>query len=79
MCLSSSPRSIDSKGSIANYSMSSFLARAANCDFYSGDCDSGPDCWSFHLSHAPVLTIDSTGELLTSCSGGQSVQHWLGN
>ena len=40
VCLSSPPKSIDSKGSIANYSLSSLSARAANCDCYSGDCDS---------------------------------------
>ena len=40
VCLSSPPRSIDSRGSIANCSLSSLSARAANCDCYYGDCDS---------------------------------------
>ena len=40
VCLPDLPRSNDFKGSIANYSMSSLFARAANCDFYSGDCGS---------------------------------------
>ena len=30
----------------------------------------GPDCKSFHFSHAPVLTVGSTVELLVGCSGG---------
>ena len=40
VCLSYSPRSIDSKGSIANCSMSSLSTRAANCDCYYGGYDS---------------------------------------
>ena len=40
VCLSSPPRSIDSRGSIDNCSMSSLSARAANCDCYSRDYDS---------------------------------------
>ena len=44
-----------------------------------GTVTRGPDCWSFHLSPAPVPIADSTGELLTGCLGGQSVRHWLGN
>ena len=39
VCLSGPLRSIDSKGSIANCSLSSLSTRAANCDYYSGDCD----------------------------------------
>ena len=38
-----------------------------------------PDYWSFHLSHALILTADSTGELLIGCLGGQYVWHWLDN
>ena len=34
-----------------------------------------PDCRSFRLSHAPVLTIGSTTELLVGYSGGQSSRH----
>ena len=44
MCLSSPPKSIDFKGSIANCSLSSLSARAANCDCYSRDCDSVVGC-----------------------------------
>ena len=40
VCLSGLPRSIDSRGSIANCSLSFFFARAANCDYYLGGCDS---------------------------------------
>ena len=39
----------------------------------------GPDCRSFRFSHAPVLTIGSTAELLVGCSGGQFAQHWSGS
>ena len=35
----------------------------------------GPDCRSFHFSHAPVLTVGSTAELLVGCSRGQFSQH----
>ena len=34
-------KSIDSRGSIANCSLSSFPAQFANCNCYSGDCDLG--------------------------------------
>ena len=30
----------------------------------------GLDCRSFRFSHAPVLTVGSTVELLVGCSGG---------
>ena len=40
VCLSGLPRSIDSRGSIANCSLSSLFVRVANYDCYSGDCDS---------------------------------------
>ena len=30
----------------------------------------GLDCRSFHFSHAPVLTVGITAELLVSCSIG---------
>ena len=40
MCLAGSPKSIDSRGSIANCSLSFFFSRAANCDCYFGGCDS---------------------------------------
>ena len=39
----------------------------------------GMDCRSFRFSHAPVLTIGSTAELLVSCSGGQFAWHWSGS
>ena len=39
----------------------------------------GPDCRSFHFSHAPVLTVGSTAELLVSCSRNQFSRHWLGS
>ena len=39
MCLSDPPRSIGSRGSIPNFSLSSFPTRVTNCDFYSEDCD----------------------------------------
>ena len=39
VCLAGPPKSIDSKGFIANSSLSSLSARAANYDCYSGDCD----------------------------------------
>ena len=35
----------------------------------------GPDCRSFLFSHALVLTIGSTAELLVGCSGGQFARH----
>ena len=38
-----------------------------------------PGCWGFYLSHDLILIADSTGKLLTGCSGGQSIRHWLGN
>ena len=38
----------------------------------------GPDCKSFCFSHAPVLTVGSTAELLVGCSGGQFARHWSG-
>ena len=37
----------------------------------------GPDCRSFRFSHAPVLIVCSTTELLIGCSGGQFARHWL--
>ena len=40
VCLSGPPKSMDSKGSIANCSMSSLSTQAANCACYSRDCDS---------------------------------------
>ena len=40
VCLSGPPKSIDSRGSLANCSMLSLSTRVANCDCYSGDCDS---------------------------------------
>ena len=40
VCLSSLPRSNDSKGSIANCSLSSPSARVENCDYYSRECGS---------------------------------------
>ena len=43
VCLSGQPRSIDSRGSLANCSLSSISARAVNCDCYSRDCVSRPD------------------------------------
>ena len=79
MCLPGLPISNDSRGSITNCSLSSLSARAANYDFYSGDYGSRDRLWGFYLSHDLVLTTDSTGELLTGCSGGQSIRHWLGN
>ena len=39
----------------------------------------GPDCRSFHFSHAPLLTVGSTAELLVGCSGGQFTRHWSGS
>ena len=76
MCLFGPPRSIDSRGSIANFSLSSFPACVIAI---LGTVIRGPDCLSFHLSHALVPTADSTGELLTGCPRGQYVVHWLGN
>ena len=40
ICISGPPMSIDSRGSIANCSLSSLSVRVVNCDCYSGDCDS---------------------------------------
>ena len=37
------------------------------------------DCRSFHFSHAYVLIVGSTTELLVSCSRGQFARHWLGS
>ena len=39
----------------------------------------GPDGRSFHFSHAPVLTVGSTAELLVGCSGGRFARHWSGS
>ena len=39
----------------------------------------GPDCRSFRFSHAPVLTVGSTTELLVGCLGGQFAPHWSGS
>ena len=39
----------------------------------------GPDCRSFRFSHAPVLTVGRTAELLVGCSGGQFAQHRSGS
>ena len=36
----------------------------------------GPSCRSFCFSHAPILTIGNTLELLVSYSGGQFSRHW---
>ena len=36
----------------------------------------GLDCRSFHFSHAPILTVGSTTELLVGCSRGQFTRHW---
>ena len=36
----------------------------------------GLDCRSFRFSHAPVLTVGSTVELLVGCSEGQFTRHW---
>ena len=38
----------------------------------------GLDCRSFHFSHAPVLTVGNTIELLVGCSRGQFARHWSG-
>ena len=35
----------------------------------------GPNCRSFRFSHAPLLTVGSTVELLVGCSGGQFTRH----
>ena len=39
----------------------------------------GPNCKSFRFSHALVLTIGSTTELLVGFSGGQFSRHWSGS
>ena len=39
----------------------------------------GLDCRSFRFSHAIVLTVGSTIELLVGCSGGQFARHWSGS
>ena len=36
----------------------------------------GPNFRNFHFSHAPVLTVGSTAELLVGCLGGQFSRHW---
>ena len=79
MCLYGLPWRIDSKGSIANCSLSSLSTRTANYDCYSGDVTQWLDYWALHLFHALVLPVDSIGELLTGCSRGQSVRNRLGN
>ena len=75
VCLSCLPRSNDSRGSIANCSLSSPSARVENCDCYSEDCGSVARLLGlvpFSRSH---LTVDSIGELLIGCSRGQSIRH----
>ena len=42
----------------------------------SGPVTRGPNCKTFHFSHAPVLTVGSTAELLVGCLGSQFVRHW---
>ena len=39
----------------------------------------GPDCRSFRFSHAFVLTVGSTAELLVGCSRGQFARHRSGS
>ena len=39
----------------------------------------GPNCRSFRSSHAPILTVGSTLELLVGCSEGQFARHWSRN
>ena len=38
----------------------------------------GPDCRNFRFSHALVLTVGSTAELLVGCSRGQFSRNWSG-
>ena len=72
MDLSGSVRDIDSRGSTANRSLSS-TQRAVIAILRLGS--QGPDCRSFHSSHAPVLTVGSTIELLVGYSRGQYARH----
>ena len=39
----------------------------------------GPDCGTYHFSHAPTLTIGSNVGLLVGCSEDQLAQHWSDN
>ena len=71
MNLYSPSRNFDSKGSTANRSLSSAYAWAASCYYYPQLWSRGPDCRSFRFSHALVVTVGSTIELLVGCSGGQ--------
>ena len=76
MHLSSSVKDIDSKGSTTNRSLSSSLAWVARCNCYFESWVRGSDCRSFCFSHALVVTIGSTIELLVGCSGGQFSLQW---
>ena len=75
VCLSGPPNSIDSKGSIANCSLSPSLLGHRTVIAILGTMTQLSGCWGLHLSHAPILIANSIGELLTGCSRGQSVQH----
>ena len=78
MDLSGSSRHIDYRGllPIAHCPPPLLGQRAVIAILRSGS--RGPDCRSFRFSHAPVLTVGSTAELLVGCSGGRFSRHWSG-
>ena len=59
--------------SIAPYTPPLFGRRAVISILRSGS--QGPDCRSFRFSHALVLTVGNTVELLVDCSEGQFARH----
>ena len=77
MDLASPSGHIDSRGSMANSSLSSTLAWAIIAIMRLGS--RGQDCRSFLFSHAPALTIGSTVGILVGFLGGQFAQHWSGS
>ena len=76
MVLSDLSRNIDSRGSTTNRSYPPPLLGWRVVIAILRSRSRGPDCRSFFFSHALVLTVGSTAELLVGCSRGQFSRHW---